>query len=249
MPVAVILGAVVLETDVAEGSFPVVVTRREPGAVLVAVLDGSCSWGTGMEAASWSRDHLHDFLPPLARCGTDELRQSLIDLVASFPDDLWSDSLGPSISGLLVLYRSGEVLALGAGFYGVLIVGTGPPRRILNPPMLVDRLLEEGSLTISDVADFPYKSMATGPFLGETRNVPSHTLTSACEALLPSERVIVADRPTLDVLRARGRESTDLDAAAIRALAVEAGETLSSVVVLRERASAAEPQRRSTVGG
>jgi len=155
--------------------------------VIAAIVDGSSSWGTGREAADFTRNALGN-LWPRRPMSASLIAQDIADVVEQVPAHLRSDDFGWSFS-ITVILLSGTLLeTVAAGFYRVDVLRHGGTINIFRPAMLVDQLIASGQLAAHEVDTFPHRGVCIGPFAGDS-NAAQLSLTT--QALLPSDLVVV----------------------------------------------------------
>ena len=141
---------------------PLIIHGACDQSVLI-MFDGSGSWGTGVEAASWFRDWLAANADTRSRHAiTASLRTAIDQLPASIAEHEfhWSFSIVAAI-------LNGHTIELGAcgGFAGVVRTqSTSQP--LFTPARLIDQLVAQGHVTESDAEGHQYANVLCGPFFG-----------------------------------------------------------------------------------
>ena len=127
------------------------------------MFDGSGSWGTGVEAASWFREWLAANADTQSRQTISEsLRAAIDELPASLSDDDFHWSF--SIVAAVVSERTIEIGACG-GFAAV-IHSQFMTRPLVTPTRLIDQLVDQGHVTESDAERHQFANTLCGPFFG-----------------------------------------------------------------------------------
>ena len=198
---------------------------------LVAIVDGSGSWGSGVEAADRAR-HLIDSRWQSARAwSVSSLVSDVSEIALSTPASLRDTEFGWSFSVTCLLCTRDSVECVAAGIYQVDILGPSGSMSLFRPTMLVDQLLADGTLQLDAVAGFPHQNVCLGPFVGDRDQV---SLSVARRAVEPGEFVVVTHANRYDLSAIRFPVSAQSLAASSRPGA------LPAPVVVVERGSESE---------
>jgi hypothetical protein len=167
---------------------------------LVAIVDGSGSWGSGVEAADRARHLLDSRWRGTRDWSVAGLARDISEVALSTPANLRDKEFGWSFSVTCLLCTHDVLDLVAAGFYQVDIVGPSGTLTLFRPTMLIDQLLADGTLQPEAVAAFPHRHVCLGPFVGDRDEV---SLSTARRIVEPGELVVVthANRYDLSTIR------------------------------------------------
>lgn len=154
--------------------------------VLAAIVDGSGSWGSGREAADFTRDALAN-LWPRRPMSASLIAQDIADVVQDVPAHLRSDDYGWAFSIAVVLLGHTLLETVAAGSYCVDVIRHDATINLFRPAMLVDELVRRGELAANEVHSCPHGGVCIGPFVGDSYAVPL-ALASRAVARRPRRR-------------------------------------------------------------
>ena len=146
---------------------PRVLVRADEGTLLVAIFDGSGSWGTGIEAAAWTRARLGDLWRAPTTLSSDRIRDDLLAIEGTLPKELVGDEFGWSFSLLVALASRDRVTIVRVGNQSVIRLRSGRAERLAGPDMLVDRLVATGTCTVEE-ASAAVGHLCLGPYFGDS---------------------------------------------------------------------------------
>lgn len=190
----------------------VVVLQRE-AQTLAAIVDGAGSWGSGRQAADWTRGELARGWTSARNWTAASLAADISTVAASTPDSLRDPEFGWSFSVTCVLMTQSLVECVAAGFYRVDVCGPCGVVPLFRPEMLVDQLLANRTLTPQTAEVFPHSHICLGLFVGDRNEV---VLTSLRHAIVPDEVVVVTHAARYDLANLRIPESAQALAAISR---------------------------------
>jgi hypothetical protein len=163
---------------------------------LAVVIDGADSWGSGREAADRSRNLLAQRWSGSEHWSVETLVHDISTAAMSTPDDLRDRTFGWSFSATCLLCTEDLVECVAAGFYQVDVLGPTSTETLFKPRMLVDQLLENGSLTPETVGAFEHRGVCVGPFVGDRDTV---VLTIVSRRIASDEVVVVSHANRFDL--------------------------------------------------
>lgn len=135
--------------------------KNEQSALLM--FDGSGSWGTGVEAASWFRDwpamngncESREAVNASLRCGIDHLPLTITD------DDFhWSFSI------VVAIVQNGTVQIGASGGFAAVMHSNSSIKPLFTPARFIDELVAHGHVSESDAEGHKYANILCGPFFG-----------------------------------------------------------------------------------
>jgi hypothetical protein len=142
---------------------PLVVNTRH-GQVVYA-LDGSGSWGTGVEAAAWFREWIASnskvFEP-----SPQSVTEALVTAIQSLPDDItdcefhWSFSLAVAICG------SDTVQIGSSGSLAAIALCPNELKHLFVPTRLIEELVSHGTISADEAQSHKYARIISSPFFG-----------------------------------------------------------------------------------
>lgn len=168
---------------------------RTQSQTLAAIVDGAGSWGSGREAADWTRRKL------AARWGSARswrlggLADDISTVAFSTPTEFRDPEFGWSFSVTCLLASDGFVECVAAGFYRVDVCAPTGVSNVFRPEMLRDRLAARGTPP-ETAAHLPHASICLGPFVGEHDRV---ALTFTNHAVTLDEVIVVTHAARYDL--------------------------------------------------
>jgi hypothetical protein len=169
---------------------------RSAAQSLVAIVDGSGSWGSGREAADLARDVLASRWGSTAEWSVAGIASDISEVALSTPKELRDQEFGWSFSVTCLLCAHDLIESVAAGFYRVDVLRPSGMANLFRPAMLVDQLLAAGILRAETVATFPHRHVSLGPFVGDRDRVE---LTTARHIVEPGEFVVVTHANRFDL--------------------------------------------------
>ena len=192
------------------------------GGRLVAIFDGSGSWGSGLETAAWVQSRLAEAWkrsPPAdaaklvldfeaaANAIPDDLKDSEWGLEPTWAHDFW-------FAAVLVLGRRVHVITDGS--YGALRFGSREVISLYEPRTWVMEQVAAGILTEAEALEHPLRKVLTR---GAVPTGPVEAYLVEPVELAPGEGVVIADLDLFRVLQKEPVESwAKLSAARLQAL-------------------------------
>jgi hypothetical protein len=163
---------------------------------LVAIVDGSGSWGSGREAADHARNVLSSRWGSTAEWSVASISNDISEVALSTPNELRDQEFGWSFSVTCLLCAHDLIELVAAGFYRVDVLKPSGMANLFRPAMLVDQLLADGTLRPETVATFSHQHICLGPFVGDRDRVE---LTTARHVVEPGEFVVVTHANRFDL--------------------------------------------------
>jgi hypothetical protein len=131
------------------------------GAIgLVAILDGTASWDTGVQAASWVYHALERQWREAVPRHADDLSHDLLSAAALIPEEIRQ---GDSFAFAAVLLDGDSVQVIAAGSFGALHVMNRTVAEIYSPGTWVMEQVAAGILTTTEALTHPLRNVCTGP--------------------------------------------------------------------------------------
>lgn len=144
---------------------PLIVGTRH-GQLILYMMDGTGSWGSGVEAASWFRDWLADTHMDDLRASPTTVSETLRAGIRQLPPAIRDDDYHWSFS-IVAVIADDDTIQLGAcgGFAAAAVSGTHIAH-LLTPARLIDKLVAEGHVPESEAEGHKYAHVLCGPFFG-----------------------------------------------------------------------------------
>lgn len=169
----------------------------------VVLLDGVASWGSGAEAAAWTRERLAREFADAPPAGPRELSDALAVAIAAMPHSIASDDWGWSFSAAALLIADGRLHAATLGRHAIVMVRSRGTIVLATPARLVDDLVASGQIAAADAERHELSGILKGPFLGEAcADLP----WAAPIAVDEGDRVLVGDAALPRLLELHGLE-------------------------------------------
>lgn len=169
---------------------PRIVRFDRDASSLIAIIDGSGSWGSGREAADRSRGILAASWGRSPQWSAAQLAETIAEAVLSTPQELRDSEFGWAFSITALLCYETRVECLAAGAYRADVIAPQTVTTLFRPKTLADDLLERRILAAEELEDFPHPDVCLGPFLGDSESV---SLTTAAYEFSGDEVLIVTD--------------------------------------------------------
>lgn len=194
----------------------------------VVLLDGLGSWGTGAEAAAWTRERFaHDFerAPPTSpRAFTEALSRALTELPLSITAE-WG---GWSFSAAAVLVDGPCWHVASLGRHAIVAVGPRGATTLAAPQRPLDALVASGQVTPAEAEHHSIAHFLQGPFVGDAEFVWLPPIDDA-----EVDCVLVGD-PALPRLLALGRVDPSAGPLGLRdAIEQHGGRSAATAIVTR----------------
>ncbi len=131
------------------------------------LLDGVSSWGSGAEAAAWTRvrlAHVFELRPPTS---PHALADELMSTLRNLPDSITADDWGWSFSVAAAVIYGGTIQVASLGRHAIIALKQGQSITLAAPIRLVDDLVALGRVSPADAERHPLNRIMKGPFLGD----------------------------------------------------------------------------------
>ena len=173
-----------------------IIELRDGDSTLLALFDGSGSWGTGRETAAWTRDRLHDQWQHAHPRSIAVIADDINRAVGTVPHDLRDGPFGWGFSGVVALLDGAVAHVAAAGMFATFMLAEGRATPIYRPRMLLDDYLARESLTPAEIEAFPHKHVYVGPLIGE--QLPAQLAISGPHELARGCVIAIADRQVME---------------------------------------------------
>jgi hypothetical protein len=134
----------------------------------LVLLDGVESWGSGAEAAAWTREYLARRFEQGPPTSPEELSEALRRAIGAMPASISGDPWGWSFSAAAVLVRGAQLHAASMGRHAIIVVGSRGTTILATPPRVIDDLVAAGHVAAADAERHELSGVLKGPLLGET---------------------------------------------------------------------------------
>jgi len=136
------------------------------GGYLVYVLDGTGSWGAGVEAAAWFRwwissESSSSVYSPAA------VMKLLAAGLRVLPRDLSDDGFHWSFSLAVAICGSNSIQIGASGSIAAVAMSAAGIDRLFAPRRLVDDLVTQGTIALDEAETHKYRRIICGPFFGQ----------------------------------------------------------------------------------
>lgn len=211
-------------------SAPGVIEVARDGAVLIAVVDGAGSWGTGVEAAAWAAERLAERWDRRF-AGIEAIAGDVRRIGGEVPGGLRDSEWGWGFSVTALVIRGDEIEGVAAGLFDVALVGPSRREMLYEGRTLLRDLVQRGDLAPSEASAF-VPDVYTGTLVGDSDTCEPFRIH---RTRMAQDEVVLCAR--YDVLRRLGGlvapEWDTGTAAELQALAVERGAPPAPLVLVR----------------
>ena len=135
--------------------------------ILAGILDGSGSWGNGVEAAAWNRKRLLATWETTTTWAIPNLEADIRESASHTPEELRDVDFGWSFSAVVLVFSATAVSGATAGLYEIELIRGEKTRALHRPKMLVDELVGSGKLTRDEALTFEHRHVYLGPLVGD----------------------------------------------------------------------------------